>query len=56
MHTNVMFPPGKFTYRAVLIKDNNEWYLLRHSVMFEDLEEPFGAIHDSGREYQVLAY
>ena len=33
---NLMYPPGKYIYRAVLIKDHHVWYLLHHSVMFEE--------------------
>ena len=48
--TYLMFPPGKLAYRAVLIKDNEQWYLLHHSVMFDELEEPFGTIFDGSKE------
>ena len=42
--TYLLFPPGRFAYRAVLIEDDGQWYLLHHSVMFEELEEPFGTM------------
>ena len=51
---NLMYPPGKYIYRAVLIKDHHVWYLLHHSVMFEELEEPQGPILEGNRDYQVL--
>ena len=52
--TYLMFPPGKLAYRAVLIKDDEQWYLLHHSVMFHELEEPFGTIFDGSKEYDTL--
>ena len=52
--TYLLFPPGKFAYRAVLIEDDGQWYLLHHSVMFEELEEPFGTIFDGSKEYRTL--
>lgn len=50
----LLFPPGKFSYRAVLIEDDGHWYLLHHSVMFEELEDPFGTIFDGSKEYKTL--
>ena len=52
--TYLLFPPGKLAYRAVLIKDEDQWYMLHHSVMFEELEEPFGTIFDGSKEYETL--
>ena len=54
VNVNLMYPPGKYIYRAVLIKDHHVWYLLHHSVMFEDLEEPQGPVLEGNRDYQVL--
>ena len=48
--TYLLFPPGRFAYRAVLIEDDGQWYLLHHRVMFEELEEPFGTIFDGSKE------
>ena len=52
--TYLMFPPRKLAYRAVLINDDEQWYLLHHSVMFDELEEPFGTIFDGSKEYETL--
>ena len=52
--THLMCPPGKYLYRAVLIEDDDQWYLLHHSVMFEELGEPFGAIFDGSKQYRAL--
>ena len=51
---NLLYPPGKYINRAVLIKDNHVWYLLHHSVMFEELEELLGPILEGNRDYQAL--
>ena len=51
---NLMYPSGKYVYRAVLIKGHHVWHLLRHSVMSEELEEPLGPILEGYRDYEVL--
>ena len=51
---NLVYPPGKYIYQAVLIKDRHVWYLLLHSVMLEELEEPLGPILEGNHDYQVL--
>ena len=33
---HLMYPPGKYIYRAGLIKDYHVWYLLQHSVMLKN--------------------
>ena len=38
----------------MLVEDDGQWYLLHHSVMFEELEEPFGTIFDGSKEYRTL--
>ena len=52
--TYLLFPPGKLAYKAVLIKDDEQWYMCHHSVMFDELEEPFGTIFDGSKEYETL--